>query len=45
MEKNKNLFEKVEVKKAVMEMAIPTIISSLIVVIYNMADTFFVGQT
>ena len=44
MEKNKNLFEKVEVKKAVMEMAIPTIISSLIVVIYNMADTFFVSQ-
>ncbi len=45
MEKNKNLFEKVAVKKAVMEMAIPTIITSLIVVIYNMADTFFVGQT
>lgn len=28
-----------------MEMAIPTIIASLIVVIYNMADTYFVGQT
>lgn len=45
MEKNKDLFENVAVKKAVMEMAIPTIIASLIVVIYNMADTYFVGQT
>lgn len=26
-------------------MAIPTVISSLVLVLYNMADTFFVGQT
>ena len=26
-------------------MAIPTVISSLVLVVYNMADTFFVGQT
>ena len=26
-------------------MAIPTMISMLVVVIYNMADTFFIGQT
>ena len=26
-------------------MAIPTIVTMLVVVIYNMADTFFIGQT
>ena len=26
-------------------MAVPTMISMLVVVIYNMADTFFIGQT
>lgn len=43
---NKNeLFENESVGKAVAKMAIPTIISMLVVVIYNMADTFFIGQT
>jgi Na+-driven multidrug efflux pump len=32
------------VKKAVMAFALPTIISQLINVIYNLADIFFVGQ-
>jgi len=30
---------------AVAVMAVPTMISMLVVVIYNMADTFFIGQT
>jgi Na+-driven multidrug efflux pump len=38
------IFEKAPVPKAVMELVIPTIISQLITMIYNMADTFFVGQ-
>lgn len=38
------LFEKDPVPKAVMTMAIPTIISSLVMVIYNLADTYFVGM-
>lgn len=42
---NKELFEDSPVSKAVMSMAVPTIISMLVVVIYNMADTFFIGQT
>lgn len=42
---NKELFEDAPVSKAVMQMAVPTIISMLVVVIYNMADTFFIGQT
>lgn len=45
MNTNKELFENSPVRKAVAVMAIPTIITMLVVVIYNMADTFFIGQT
>ncbi len=38
------LFEKKPVSQAVLTLAIPTIISQLITVIYNLVDTFFVGQ-
>ena len=41
---NKELFEEIPVNKAVMSLVIPTIISQLITVVYNMADTFFIGQ-
>ena len=34
-----------KVSSAVAQMAIPSVISSLVIVLYNMADTFFVGQT
>ena len=37
------LFETMPVGKALMTMAVPTIISQLITMIYNMADTFFIG--
>lgn len=37
------LFEQSSIPKAVMSMAIPTVISSLVMVIYNLADTYFVG--
>lgn len=43
--REKELFEKVPVTKAVLSLAVPTVISQLIMVLYNMADTFFVGQT
>ncbi len=39
------IFESVPVPKAIMAMALPTMFSQLITIIYNMADTFFVGQT
>lgn len=45
MKNNRDLFEHAPVPKAVAVMAIPTMISMLVVVIYNMADTFFIGQT
>ena len=45
MKSDQELFLRTPVRKAVMRMAIPTVISSLVLVIYNMADTFFVGHT
>jgi len=44
MTDNKFLYEKMPVGKAVISLAIPTVISQIIHVIYNMADTFFIGQ-
>ena len=38
------IFSEMPVAKAVLTLAIPTVISQLITVIYNMADTFFIGQ-
>lgn len=38
------LFERAPIPQAVMKMAIPTVLSSLVMVIYNLADTYFVGM-
>lgn len=43
--KNRELFENMKVSKAVRTMAVPAVISQLIILIYNMADTFFIGRT
>ena len=43
--RNKYLFEVMPVPKALAQMAVPTVISQLIVLIYNMADTFYIGRT
>lgn len=43
MEKEE-LFASAPVGKAVLSLAVPTVISQLITVVYNMADTFFIGQ-
>ena len=42
---NRHLFEEMPVPKAVMTMAVPTIVAQLIILVYNMADTFFIGRT
>lgn len=42
--KKTDLFENIPIPKAVATLAIPTIISSLVMVIYNLADTYFVGM-
>ncbi len=41
---NTELFEQMPVSRAVITLIIPTVISQIITVIYNMADTFFIGQ-
>lgn len=38
------LFETVPVPRAVTALAVPTILSSLVMVLYNLADTYFVGM-
>ncbi len=46
MEQNQktDLFERTPIPRAVAQLTIPTILSSLVMVIYNMADTYFVGM-
>ena len=38
------LFENTKISKAVTKLIIPTILSSLVMILYNLADTYFVGQ-
>ena len=38
------LFENTAIPKAVLTLSIPTVLSSLVMVLYNMADTYFVGM-
>ena len=44
-ESKKDLFENVPVRKALMSLAVPAIISQLINLVYNTVDTMFIGQT
>ena len=39
------IFENMPIRRAVLTLAVPTVISQLIVVVYNLADTWFIGQT
>lgn len=45
MEKNSKtyLFEQMPLPRAIMTLAVPTVIGSLVMVLYNLADTWFVG--
>lgn len=47
MDNNKSLevFEKASVGKAVLQNALPAMAAMLMVLIYNLADTFFIGRT
>ncbi|MBQ7067481.1 MAG: MATE family efflux transporter [Lachnospiraceae bacterium] len=42
---NQDVFEKYSIKKAVATLALPTMLSMLVTIFYNMADTLFVGWT
>ena len=45
MDNKKELFESVNPVKALTVMALPTVASQLILLIYNIADTWFIGRT
>ena len=42
---NKEVFEVMPVPKALATLAVPTIIGQLVVLIYSLADTFYIGRT
>ena len=42
---NREIFEEMSIPKALATMAVPTIIGQMVVLIYNLADTFFIGRT
>lgn len=44
-EETREIFETKPVPRALAKMAIPTIVSQLITLVYNIADTWFIGQT
>lgn len=44
MDNKEYLFRDAPVNKAVLSLAVPTVFSQLITVVYNMADTFFIGR-
>lgn len=43
MNENTYMFEEMPISKAVAKLCIPTVLGSLVMVIYSMADTYFVG--
>lgn len=45
MNQNEALFEGLSVPRTIMKFAIPTILSQMVTLLYNLADTFFVGHT
>ena len=45
MYQNKDVFQGLSVPGAVAKFAVPTILSQLVTLLYNLADTFFVGHT
>ncbi len=42
---NRELFETMPVPKALLKLALPTIASQMITMVYNLSDTFFIGLT
>lgn len=44
MTKDNELFTTMPVAKAVAKLAVPTVVSQIIVILYSLADTFFIGQ-
>ena len=45
LKKKTELFEHVPLPRAVLRLALPSVLGQAVLVLYNMADTFFVGMT
>ena len=43
--KSMEVFAKAQIRKAVLQNALPAMAAMLMVLIYNLVDTFFIGQT
>lgn len=41
---NKTIFEDMPISKAAQKLMVPTMLSSLVMVVYSLADTYFVGM-
>lgn len=44
LQKEQEVFAKTPVMRALIKLALPTIVGQMILVVYNMADTFFIGM-
>ena len=44
-DKNLELMEKAPIPKAILSLALPTVVSSIVILIYNFADTYFIGMS
>lgn len=44
-QKRLDIMEKAPVNKAILQLAIPTMLAMVVLMIYNLTDTFFIGQT
>jgi len=46
MDKNKiDILENLPVRKAILKLALPTMLAMAMAMIYNLTDTYFIGQT
>ena len=45
VEEKTELFETMPIRRAAMTLVVPTVISQLVILVYNMADTWYIGQT
>ncbi len=43
LSQKEEIFERYSIPKAVMTLSVPTMLSSLVMVLYSLADTYFVG--
>lgn len=45
MNKNQEMLEKASFPKLLLNLSLPAVVIMLVMIVYNMADTFFIGQT